>query len=87
MTACNHFFVNFIGFKSIDPTQYAKPFIGVSPKSLKIFSEKFSSNTSQVVKVEFNSEAILDKEQFLLYQLNELLLPLTDYFFSQRRSY
>ena len=48
------FFVNFNGFKSIDPTQKAKPLTGSSFKSFSIFSEKFSSKTSQTVNDELN---------------------------------
>ena len=55
------FFVNFNGFKSIDPTQKAKPLIGSSFKSFSIFSEKFSSKTSQTVNVEFKFFANSDK--------------------------
>ena len=39
---------------------YVKPLIGVSPKSLKILSEKFSSSISQIVNEEFNSLAKLE---------------------------
>jgi len=55
------FFVSFNGFKSIDPTQKAKPLIGSSFKSFSIFSEKFSSKTSQTVNVEFKFFANSDK--------------------------
>ena len=43
------FLINLRGFKSIEPTQKANPLTGVSPRSLIILSEKFSSRTSHVV--------------------------------------
>jgi hypothetical protein len=51
------FLVSFRGLRSMDPTQYAKPFTCSSLRSFTIFSEKFSSKTSHVVNVELSSFA------------------------------